>query len=112
MGADGAAEPAVSTPTEAQRLRKPSYFAKPVIRAAPVLAAQQQEGIAGEDGAAQPQQQQQQQQQPASAPAKKELPALLRARLAKRGILSQVCVESLSRILHQDRKPHMHGNSL
>lgn len=85
---DGGAEGAATTPTELQRQRRPSYFAKPVIRAAPVLTAQPEPPAPGteENGApetAAP-------AAPAAAPAKKELPPLLRARLAKRGILPQV----------------------
>ncbi|BDA42301.1 probable polyglutamine-binding protein 1 at C-terminar half [Coccomyxa sp. Obi] len=87
---NGGAEGAATTPTELQRQRRPSYFAKPVIRAAPVPAAQPEPPAPGteENGApetaapAAP-------AAPAAAPAKKELPPLLRARLAKRGILPQ-----------------------
>lgn len=88
---DGGAEGAATTPTELQRQRRPSYFAKPVIRAAPVPAAQPDPPAPGteENGAPET-------AAPAAAataaaaPAKKELPPLLRARLAKRGILPQV----------------------
>lgn len=78
--ADGAAEAAASTPTELQRQRRPSYFAKPVIRAAPTPASQPEQPAPAMPNQA---------SQAAPAPVK-ALPPLLLARLAKRGILPQV----------------------
>jgi hypothetical protein len=79
-----------------QRIRKPSYFAKPVIRAQPLAAAEQQS-----EGAALPAEAATQPQPggsalPSAAASKKELPPLLRARLAKRGILPQVKAPTVS----------------
>ena len=79
-----------ATPTEGQKGRKPSYFARPQIRAAPQPAAPAEAAGAGPGGmtngnslaaAAAPA------AEAAAGAAKKELPPLLRARLAKRGIL-------------------------
>ena len=94
--ADGGAEGAATTPTELQRQRRPSYFAKPVIRAAPVPAAQPEPPAPGteENGTAEPAAPAA--PAPAAAAAKKELPPLLRARLAKRGILPQVSAQAQS----------------
>ncbi|KAK9901716.1 hypothetical protein WJX75_009929 [Coccomyxa subellipsoidea] len=76
---NGAAEAAASTPTELQRQRRPSYFAKPVIRAAPTPASQPEQPAPAMPNQA---------SQAAPAPVK-ALPPLLLARLAKRGILPQ-----------------------
>ncbi len=69
------------TPTEGQKGRRPSYFARPQIRAAPQPAAPAEPGAPVPGVAANGSS-----QVAAAAPAK-DLPPLLRARLAKRGIL-------------------------
>lgn len=74
------------TPTDGQKGRRPSYFARPQIRAAPQPAAPAETAAAASASMANGSSQV---AAPAveAAPAKKELPPLLRARLAKRGIL-------------------------
>ena len=74
------------TPTDGQKGRRPSYFARPQIRSAPQPAATAEIAAAASDSVANGSSQV---AAPAveAAPAKKELPPLLRARLAKRGIL-------------------------
>ena len=74
----------------AKMLRRPSYSAKPVIRAAPVPAASPQPGPADEPAAPGTEAEQASGSPAESKPAKKALPPALAARLAKRGILPKV----------------------
>ena len=85
---DAPASPGV-TPTDGQKGRRPSYFARPQIRAAPQPAAPAETAAAAPASMANGSSQVAAAASPAveAAPAKKELPPLLRARLAKRGIL-------------------------
>ena len=92
----------VQTPTEGQKARRPSYFARPQIRAQPLPVAAAEAAAAApaavansasQGGAAAAA------VEAAAVPAKKELPPLLRARLAKRGIL--VSVLAASRAQHK-----------
>ena len=89
MNAGGTPSSPGMTPTNGQKKRRPSYFAQPQIRAAPQPAAPPEAAAAAAASmangsspaaAAAP-------AADAAAAAKKELPPLLRARLAKRGIL-------------------------
>ena len=81
------------TPTEGQKARRPSYFARPQIRAQPMPAAAVEAADAAPVGTANSASQGTT-AEAAAAPAKKELPPLLRARLAKRGILVSMLAAS------------------
>lgn len=77
-------------PAEQQRQRKPSYYSAPTIRAAPVPAAPATDASSnGAAAAAAAPVAQTQHSVPVEEAPRKELPPLLRARLAKRGILPQ-----------------------